>query len=237
MARIRSIKPEFWTSQQIVECSPIARLLFVGLWTFADDRGVIPRRPRTIKMQVFPGDDFTMENIDGWLNELESRHLVGRFSENGECYLVVTGWHHQKIDRPTYKYPSPPDVLQFGECSARYRRDIGESSPPEGIGVEGIGEESTTTSSSSHSGGSDKNGQLQTLISKLRAAPFEVIEAERAVTAAVERGCGVEHLEFIAAHWQTFKPAMSRQQLFARISKATPGDDPTRLWPRRKEPH
>ena len=28
-----------WTSEQIVECSPIARLLFIGMWNFCDDGG------------------------------------------------------------------------------------------------------------------------------------------------------------------------------------------------------
>ena len=42
MARIRTIKPEFWTSEQVVDCSPTARLLFIGLWNFCDDGGVHP---------------------------------------------------------------------------------------------------------------------------------------------------------------------------------------------------
>ena len=39
MARIRSIKPEFWTAEQVMECSPMARLLFIGMWNFCDDGG------------------------------------------------------------------------------------------------------------------------------------------------------------------------------------------------------
>lgn len=34
MARIRTIKPEFWTSEQVMGCAPLARLLFIGLWNF-----------------------------------------------------------------------------------------------------------------------------------------------------------------------------------------------------------
>ena len=29
MARIRSVKPEYWTSEQVMECSPTARLLLL----------------------------------------------------------------------------------------------------------------------------------------------------------------------------------------------------------------
>jgi len=54
MARIRIIKPEFWTSEQIVECLPITRQMFVGMWSFADDEGNLLASVNTLKMQIFP---------------------------------------------------------------------------------------------------------------------------------------------------------------------------------------
>ncbi len=39
MARIRTTKPEFWSSAQIIELSRDARLLFIGMWNFCDDNG------------------------------------------------------------------------------------------------------------------------------------------------------------------------------------------------------
>lgn len=127
MARIRTIKPEFWTSEQIVECSPTARLLFVGLWNFADDRGVIPRRLRSIKMLIFPGDEFTTEKVNAWLIELEQHSLVRRFESEGTEYLAITGWEkHQRIDRPSFKHPVPPE---FDDGSPTVRRTLDESSP------------------------------------------------------------------------------------------------------------
>lgn len=53
MARIRTVKPEFWTDEKVVECSISARLLFIGLFNFADDKGCLERSPKRIKMQVF----------------------------------------------------------------------------------------------------------------------------------------------------------------------------------------
>jgi hypothetical protein len=70
MARIRSIKPEFWASEQIGECSSNARLLFIGIWNFADDRGVYPDKPKQLKAHVFPFDDITGEQVSGWIGEL-----------------------------------------------------------------------------------------------------------------------------------------------------------------------
>ena len=53
MARIRTIKPDFWSDEKIVELTPWARLLFIGLWNFSDDDGRMPFSPKKIKMLVF----------------------------------------------------------------------------------------------------------------------------------------------------------------------------------------
>jgi hypothetical protein len=108
MARIRTIKPEFWTGEQVMECTPIARLLFIGLWNFCDDAGRHPMTPRQIKALVFPSDDFTVENIQEMLDELSSNGLIKPYVVGGKDYFEVTGWRHQKIDRPqSPKYPAP----------------------------------------------------------------------------------------------------------------------------------
>lgn len=108
MARIRSIKPEFWSSEQVMECSPLARLLFIGLWNFADDAGRHPLSPRQIKALVFPGDDMACENIRELIDELSSNGLLNIYAVDGKEYFEITGWRHQKIDRPqSPKYPAP----------------------------------------------------------------------------------------------------------------------------------
>lgn len=105
MARIRSIKPEFCSSEQLADCSPTARLLFVLMWLFCDDAGTHPASARALKMQCFPGDDFTAEQVIGWMAELIRAGLVVEFEASGKRYWNVTGWKHQKIDKPSYKYP------------------------------------------------------------------------------------------------------------------------------------
>jgi hypothetical protein len=111
MARIRTIKPEFWTSVQIVSCSPIARLLFIGLWSFADDNGVNKACVPSLKMKVFPNDPFTTKEIEKWISELVDRGLLQPYEVDGNAYWYITGWHrHQKIDRPTMRYPRPPNA-------------------------------------------------------------------------------------------------------------------------------
>ena len=45
MAYIRSIKSTFFTSDDIVTLSPLARLLYIALWTEADREGRMTWRP------------------------------------------------------------------------------------------------------------------------------------------------------------------------------------------------
>jgi len=110
MPRIRSIKPEFWTSGQVLECSTNARLLFIGLWNFCDDEGRHPLREKQIKAEVFPADEFNVDDIRRMIYELSSNGLVTLYEVDSKEYLQVNGWHHQRIDRKqSSKYPGPLD--------------------------------------------------------------------------------------------------------------------------------
>jgi len=149
MARIRTVKPEFWTSEQVMECSALARLLFIGIWNFCDDAGNHPLSPKTLKALVFPGDDITATQVADLLAELESNALLSVYCHASKLYLHVNGWHHQKIDKPTIKYPtfvrseaepSPSDPQPIVEGSSS---DGGVLTP--GVDGEGKGESTHTT--------------------------------------------------------------------------------------------
>ena len=129
MARIRTIKPEFWTSDQVVSVSPLARLLFIGLWNFADDKGVHPASPLRIKLQIFPGDNIKEEKIKELLKELLSNNLLTIYEAEGKPYFFITGWHHQKIAKKTAKYPPPPAPVQ--EQCATSTVPVQYRSPPD----------------------------------------------------------------------------------------------------------
>lgn len=136
MARIRSIKPEFFTSEQVATCSPTARLLFIGLWCFCDDGGIHPYSVKRIKMEVFPGDDFDEEYIDSLLAELMSARLLRSYVVAGQRFVIVTGWHHQRIDKPNRKYPPPPNEASFDDHSQNGIGTVSERLPPDGSRVE-----------------------------------------------------------------------------------------------------
>lgn len=126
MARIRTIKPEFWTSEKVVKCSVTARLLFIGLWNFCDDEGRIKDSPCQIKMNIFPGDDYTTDDIHCLLSELSVSELLKRYTVDNKSYLQVVGWDHQKINRRNPSRIPPPTKEIHGVLS--------ESTLPEGKG-------------------------------------------------------------------------------------------------------
>lgn len=158
MARIRSIKPEFCTSEQVADCSTTARLLFVLMWMHCDDQGVHPASTKRLKMECFPADPFTDDQMREWVGELLSAGLLREFSTgDGTAYWHVTGWKHQKIEKPNHRYPAPPSstdqapeirgavgdssTTQGADRSGTSRRPVDDSSPPEGSRVESKGEE------------------------------------------------------------------------------------------------
>lgn len=128
MARIRSIKPEFWTSEQVVECSPTARLLFIGIWNFSDDNGIHPDSVKRLKMEIFPSDSIADHEIQAMVDELLKVGLLEHYKVENLGFLRVTGWsRHQKIDKPTYKHPLPIPP-KFDDASEKARRPLPESS-------------------------------------------------------------------------------------------------------------
>ena len=63
MARIRSIKPEFWKNETLGTMPPLSQLLFIALWNLADRRGFIEFRPAKIKAEVFPYRRISLEQL------------------------------------------------------------------------------------------------------------------------------------------------------------------------------
>jgi hypothetical protein len=111
MARIRSIKPEFFTSLSIADLDLTARLTFIGLWTQCDDEGRCVDDARLIKAALWPLDDRTAADVDGDLQAIHQAALIIRYEVEGRRYLAVRGWHeHQRVNRPSpSKIPPPPD--------------------------------------------------------------------------------------------------------------------------------
>lgn len=136
VARIRTIKPEFWTDERVVELDFADRLLFIGLWNFADDQGFLAYRPKRIKMQVFPGDDY---DVVAGLRRLWESSVLTLYRGPEGVLLHVTNWsRHQKVSNPSREKYSPSDLQELSTWEDAVQSPL-ESYPAEGKGREGKG--------------------------------------------------------------------------------------------------
>jgi hypothetical protein len=93
MPRIRTIKPDFFTNEDVGKLSAEARLLFIGLWTLADREGRLQDRPIRIKAQLFPYDDWSVQSL---LENLEQAELIWRYEADGKkCIQIINFVKHQ----------------------------------------------------------------------------------------------------------------------------------------------
>jgi hypothetical protein len=111
VARIRTIKPEFFTSEDIVSLTPLARLLYVALWCEADKEGRFTWKPRTFKMRYLPGDNC---DVDALCNEIVLCGLVKLYGE-GLAFIPQFSKHQHVNPRESAStLPAPDGVLPSG---------------------------------------------------------------------------------------------------------------------------
>ena len=101
MARIRTIKPEFWEDEKIGKLPIPCRLFFIGCWNFADDLGVINGNAALLKSQIFPYDEnLRVSEIKKWIDALvDARMLVPIIHAEESYYFIRTFRSHQVLDK------------------------------------------------------------------------------------------------------------------------------------------
>ena len=106
MSRSRNIKPGFFANDRLAECSPLARLLFAGLWTIADREGRLEDRPKRIKAEVLPYDDC---DIGILLGELANGGFIAKYTVGNSKYIQVVAFtKHQNPHKNEADSVIPP---------------------------------------------------------------------------------------------------------------------------------
>jgi hypothetical protein len=147
MTRIRTIKPEFFTSDDICALSPQARLLYIGLWCEADREGRLVWAPRGFRRRYLPDDDC---DIDALCRELTDRNLVTLYGDGLAFIPTFTTHQHVNPREAASRLAPPPPSLhapsRVGDTSPRVTdakprvSDAqGGREPKEGKGREGEG--------------------------------------------------------------------------------------------------
>lgn len=107
MARIRYIKPGFFTNEALADCQPLARLLFSGLWVIADREGRLEDRPRKIKIEILPYDDC---DISALITELETARLLTRYEVGGNRFIQITNFVKHQNPHPKEPASTIPSI-------------------------------------------------------------------------------------------------------------------------------
>lgn len=148
MARIRSVHPSLFTDEAWVSCSPLARILYIGLWTDADDQGVFEWKPLQIKMRLLPGDG---ADATALLDELAGVDLVQPYEIDGKRLGAIRDFRKfQRPQKPNAIHPITEKVREYVGLSA--------------TGTE-PGEEQSRTSTVNPPQMEDEGGEDKTLLS------------------------------------------------------------------------
>ncbi|WP_174545635.1 hypothetical protein [Nocardiopsis dassonvillei] len=162
MPRIRTIKPEFWSSPGIEATSPWSRLLFIAMWNWADDAGRGTCQLRELQAFAFPYDEddavATMAGFKSTLAEVRDQYDVTFYKVGGRPYYAIPSWkRHQRNERTAKsKYPAPEEGEKWDFLGADQRRGgtsdtlrptvaEGGNAPAEDAGNPGVAPEAENT--------------------------------------------------------------------------------------------
>lgn len=236
MARIRSLKPEFWHDRKLARTtSRDARMLYMGLWNHADEHGRANGDVAVIKGQVFPYDKV---NIDALLEELVAAGVVLAYQVDGDPFLFLPKLaKHQRLEpaKVASKFPSPDEADQAPD---QHTQEVSDSSEKISAGSEPTSAGSEKKDASLCNGVMDQGGRAR----KTRAtpppdilpitdemqewasknAPDVKLKVETARMLDWARGKGEKKVDWIA----TWRNWMGRAQDNSRPSRSVPDDIP-----------
>jgi hypothetical protein len=133
MARIRTLKAEFFRSEDASAGGLGGKILFAGLaCSMADDDGRFKASAGRIKGEVFTHDDVTDEEILGWLKILEDREVIWLYEVDGKPYGAFRNWKkHQPVPPSRYTPSSlPPPPTQTPRKQTASRRQASRRHAP-----------------------------------------------------------------------------------------------------------
>lgn len=102
MARIRTIKPEFWRDESLALVSSEACLLAIGLLNHCDDEGYFNANPKLVESDIFPLREL-IKKTTVLLQELCSIGYIEVFQgDDGKTYAHIKNFEkHQVINKKT----------------------------------------------------------------------------------------------------------------------------------------
>lgn len=212
---MRTVKPEFWVDDKVVDLSLLAKLLYIGMWNFADDDGYIEDSARRIKRQIFPDNDY---DVAAALGELVDMGMLRRYqSDQGPVLHIVRFKDHQRPQHPTpTKFTGIRDVdaspRAVSDTPHEDSRNAHEGSPRSG--VESREEESKRGTARGTRIPSDF--AITDRMREWAAKEVPLVDVDRKLAEFVDYWVGVAGAKGVKADWEsTWRNGMRKQQQFA----------------------
>ena len=102
MARIRTIKPEFWTSEDLSSLPESTHLLAAALLNYADDHGYFNANPALVKAACSPLREPSVSIRESLASLLDVGYLAFGTTPDGKRYgRIVKFSEHQRVDHPS----------------------------------------------------------------------------------------------------------------------------------------
>lgn len=125
MARKRMIDPGIWSSEDFSKLTSFSKLVFIGLFSLADDEGRGKANPSYLKSMLFPYEEgIRSADIKKTLQEIASTMSVIFYTHDEKEYYALKSWgRFQTINRP-----SPSDIPAPTSDSVSTHRGLSEDS-------------------------------------------------------------------------------------------------------------
>lgn len=150
MARIRTVKPEFFKHYDLFLaeqfCGLPLRLAYQGLWICADREGRFKWQPMPLKLDILPYDEVDFCQV---MDELAKYGWIFKYEALGKAYGYIPSFKdHQRItgteSKSDSKIPAPPERNQLGSIMEIHRINLeslrNQQGRLEGKGREGNGD-------------------------------------------------------------------------------------------------
>ncbi len=144
MAKIRSLKGEFFRNAGVSRGGLVAKTLAAGLiCAVADDDGRFKVKVDDFKGEIFTHDPVSVADIDKALQSLVSEDFVRVYHDHGRAFGAVVNWKsHQPVPPSRYiasVLPAPPNTKQRRHSPTERKHSKDSASSRAGVGSEGIG--------------------------------------------------------------------------------------------------
>ena len=138
MARIRTVKPEFFHSKKLARCSPRARLLFAALMQLADREGRLRWIPMQVHAHAFP---YEPVDISALVDELTGVGSLMKYAHGDDEFLWLPRFTiHQRVkqNEAPSRLPEPPSADTSSDGAQReptVRTEVAEAAHIGSIGI------------------------------------------------------------------------------------------------------